>query len=430
MLSLVVVFVLVFVYNKLLDMFPKHQLFYIIGGFYATLFFIISLLLDHPTIGVHNTNPDPSRLLGWVSYCAIESFGSICISLFWAFVNSTINFDGAKSAFGLIIAGAQIGSILGPTLVTNAQSIGVPRLYSCGSVCMFLMVFMIYYYVKKFGLSGELSSSDGKKSKGKGAGVMEGFTLFMKYDYVKGIFAISCLFMVEVTILDYTMKVLAKHEFDQLYPNEPLVATKAFASFMGRFGQVTNLISFLFSFFGTSLVIRNLGLKLTLLAFPSLCFVCICVVFFFPSLWVVFCVMMLLKGFSYSLNNPCKEMLYQVTNTAIKFKSKSWIDTFGARGSKALGSVVTNAFAESLSGLVTYGAFVAMGVSLFLVYVARFMGVQFDQYHDTKTKVGEDDTPISDLELAKAQTNAEDTSCGLEEEGQAEEEEEAPKGKA
>lgn len=37
--------------------------------------------------------------------------------------------------------------------------------------------------------------------------MLEGFQLFMKYDYIKGIFAMSCLFMVEVTILDYTMKV-------------------------------------------------------------------------------------------------------------------------------------------------------------------------------------------------------------------------------
>lgn len=42
----------------------------------------------------------------------------------------------------------------------------------------------------------------------KGAGVLEGFQLFLKYDYIKGIFAMSCLFMVEVTILDYMMKVL------------------------------------------------------------------------------------------------------------------------------------------------------------------------------------------------------------------------------
>jgi ATP/ADP translocase len=108
MVSLVVVFALVFVYNKLLDIFPKHRLFYIVGGFYALAFAVIAQLLADPVIGLANTNADPRRLLGWVSYCAIESFGSICVSLFWAFVNSTMNFEGAKSAYGLIIAGAQV----------------------------------------------------------------------------------------------------------------------------------------------------------------------------------------------------------------------------------------------------------------------------------------------------------------------------------
>lgn len=82
-----------------------------------------------------------------------------------------------------------------------------------------------------------------------------------------------------------------------------------------------------------------------------------------------------MKGMSYALNNPCKEILYQVcifiimshihlnerscytwqqaTSTQIKFKCKSWIDTFGQRGSKAAGSIVTNAFANSVADLVT-----------------------------------------------------------------------------
>ena len=53
--------------------------------------------------------------------------------------------------------------------------------------------------------SAAIASSKPKKQK---AGMMEGLWLFWKYDYVKGIFAVSCLFMVEVTILDYTMKIL------------------------------------------------------------------------------------------------------------------------------------------------------------------------------------------------------------------------------
>lgn len=56
---------------------------------------------------------------GWVSYCAIESFGSICVALFWAFVNSSVNVETAKSAFGLIIAGGNLGSIIGPTMAVT-----------------------------------------------------------------------------------------------------------------------------------------------------------------------------------------------------------------------------------------------------------------------------------------------------------------------
>lgn len=132
-------------------MVPKHQLFYYVGLFYFFTFSIVAYLLAHPTYGLPNTQADPSRILGeqmawsdrvhqdvrsmmdgpesicgltgtgWFSYCAIESFGSIGVSLFWAFVNATIDLEGAKRAYGLIIAGAQIGSIIGPSLVIQVR---------------------------------------------------------------------------------------------------------------------------------------------------------------------------------------------------------------------------------------------------------------------------------------------------------------------
>ena len=45
-------------------------------------------MLNHPTIGLANQTEDPSRILGWVSYCGIESFGSVMVSLFWSFAVS------------------------------------------------------------------------------------------------------------------------------------------------------------------------------------------------------------------------------------------------------------------------------------------------------------------------------------------------------
>mmetsp|Transcript_23330 Transcript_23330/g.73126 ORF Transcript_23330/g.73126 Transcript_23330/m.73126 type:complete len:294 (-) Transcript_23330:420-1301(-) len=288
------------------------------------------MMLSHPTMGMANAEPHPTRVLGWISYFAIESFGSIQVSLFWQFTNANVDLKTAKSAYGLIVAGAQIGSILGPTVATNADAIGMPTLYLCGAACVCAMVGMVNLYVRRFGPSAE-AEPKAKKDK---AGALEGPKLMVKHPYVRGIFAISCLFMVEVTILDYMMKVLAHDEFMQRHPDDPQAASKAFTAFMGSFGQMTNLISFAFSLTGTSFVIRHFGLNRTLLAFPSLCCAAIAMVWTAPQLYVVFVAMMLLKAFSYALNNPCKEILYQPTSSAVKFKCKSWIDTFGARGSK------------------------------------------------------------------------------------------------
>eukprot|EP01032_Pedospumella_encystans_P025966 gene25966-29331_t len=110
--SLFVVFGLVIVYNKLLDIYPKHQLFYMMGVSYGILFSLMGLLLMHPTIGLSNVEAHPHRILGWLSYVTIESFGSMVVQCYWALVNSSVNVQFAKKNFGLIVAGAQIGSIL------------------------------------------------------------------------------------------------------------------------------------------------------------------------------------------------------------------------------------------------------------------------------------------------------------------------------
>lgn len=416
MLSVLVVTVLVFVYNKLIDMFPKHQLFYIIGGFYSVLFTVTAMLLALPatsSLSIYNTDPSPYRLIGWISYCSIESFGSIGVSLFWAFTNSTYNLEGAKKAYGLMVACAQLGSIAGPTLVNVAtEPWGVPTVYFCGALCMVAMVVSIWGYTLRFGTGAEApSAATGGKKKEK-PGMMEGLVLFWKYNYVKGIFALSCLFMVEVTILDYSMKVLAKAKFDSEHPGDPTASTAAFAAFMGFFGQSANGLSFCFSLVGTSFVIRRLGLNKTIVLFPTLCLGAIFLVYSTPTLEVVFAMMLVLKGLSYSLNNPCKEILYQPTSSGVKFKAKSWIDVFGARGSKALGSVVTNAFSDSAADLLTYGSFVAMGVSSFLIYVAYWMGGTFDQLIASGVKLGEEQAVASKPVPGKD----EDTSCGVDDE--------------
>ena len=231
--------------------------------------------------------------------------------------------------------------------------------------------------------------------------------------------------MIEVTILDYAMKVLAKGNFESAHPGDPVAATQAFAAsdtycfdmpaqwttphvdsgqpvnkkdvpppppqaFMGVFGQCTNGMSFAFSLVGTSFVIRRFGLRTTIMLFPMLCLVAMILVFMFPTLEMVFAMMLVLKALSYALNNPCKELLYQPTSDAVKFKAKSWIDIFGQRGSKALGSIVTNQFSDSAPDLLNYGSGIAIGLTVWLLYISRYMGKAFEEYTTTNFVVGAD----------------------------------------
>jgi len=448
MLSVFVVLGVVSVYNHLLDSdLAKHQLFYIFGTFYFFLFTVIALMLMNPNIGLANKYQDESRILGWVSYCAIESFGSVMVSLFWSFANSNITLETAKSSYGVMVAFAQLGSIIGPAIVTRyAEDWGIAQCYLLGAMNMLLLQGTMSFYVRTYGTneSRELAAKEEAlkggpdqaaappKKKKERAGILEGLVLFWKYNYVKGIFAISCLFMVEVTIVDFTLKVLAKEYFSEEYPCEMSnpdcynaetkefglteEAANAIASFMGLFGVATNSLSFIFSLLGTSAIIRKLGLRLTLLLFPSLCLIVIIVVRWRPTLYVVFLAMIVLKANSYALNNPTKEILYQPTSGAVRYKAKSWIDIFGARGSKALGSVVTNAFSDSAENLVANGSLVGMAVSCFLIWNARFMGKLFEEYTGSGFVVGEEDNPESqNIEMAIAQNETEDTSCALEE---------------
>merc|ERR1711862_1087285 len=193
-------------------------------------------------------------------------------------------------------------------------------------------------------------------------------------------------------------------------------ATSAFATFLGVFGQATNTLSFFMSLLGTSAVIRILGLNSTLVLFPALLIGTIVVVWVFPNLWVVFAAMMVLKALTYALHGPTKEILYQPTSSAVKYKAKSWIDMFGARGSKALGSVFTNAFSDSAEKLVTNGSIVSIIVGIFLFWNAKYMGSKFDEYMETGHIVGEtEETQKQEqlLEMAVKQNEDEDTSCAI-----------------
>ena len=194
---------------------------------------------------------------------------------------------------------------------------------------------------------------------------MIGLKLLLTQKYLLGIFGISTIYEVVGTIMDYQMKMLAK----ETYPT-----TEAYTSFLASFGVAVNTVSFSIALLGTSFLLRRFGLRICLLIFPCAVLAVLTSVLVYPVLSVVFGAQVILKGLSYAINNPSKEMLYIPTGPDVKFKVKSWIDMFGGRSAKAVGAATVNQVKDTLEGLLRYGTLIGYVWVGVWIFIALFVG--------------------------------------------------------
>lgn len=246
-------------------------------------------------------------------------------------------------AYGLIIGIAQLGAITGSTIATNADRYGISQLFLIGSMTAFSVSLLMKIYMIIFKkvpkvqaisvLPVTLVNPSDSESKSFLSnlfhffrGFYDGFLLILKYNYTLKIFAISCLYEIVVTVLDYQFKILGASKSTS---TEDIVDESRFANLLGHFGQFTNIISFVVSIFGFSLLVHRFGVKYSLLLFPSVLFLGVILINLVPTLPVLFISVSILKALIFSFHDPVKELLYNPTSDAIKFKAKAWIDVFG-----------------------------------------------------------------------------------------------------
>ena len=386
-LSLVINIFVVMFYGKLVDMLKKHKLFYLLGFFYSVLFILISIFAAYSSSFSLATESFfygltawiPGKILGWVIYVAIES-SSILIALFWAFVASVMKVDSAKKGYGMIFFVGQTGQLLGAGLVAGyAQKIGSPLLLTIAGCLMLFVPLMIKIYmsvVPQEVVTVEQAAKDAKEK----TGFMGGLKLLVTKPYVMGIFVVSSFFEVIATVLDFQMKLIASGQFSR----------DAFAAFNAKFGMSVGVLSLTFALLGTSYFMRKFGLRFCLISYPVMIGVLIGGVFVLRTLgitdygymWTLFAAMIAIKGLSYTLNNPTKEVMYIPTSKDIKFKAKSWIDVFGNRTTKGIGSMITGAYRTSLPDLLFYGTLISLGVVGFWIVIAGMLGKAFGKLQE------------------------------------------------
>lgn len=374
-----VVLALVMVYSKLVDLVPKHVLFYIICTFYSLIFGLIG-----GTLFVHNYYGDAYlgrtflATVGWSSYFVTETFGSLVVALFWSFTNSICTSESAKSGYPMILACAQFGAILGSMLLLG--SIDFWKLYLVVAVCVFLVVIVIARFMKAVPASQMVGNKQAAATEKKQEGFIEGLTIGIKLiatrPYIFGILIVSTIYEVISQIIEFQMQTQA-HKVPEF------ATALGFAKFQGYYGTASNILSFLMALLGTSYLIKRFGLRFGLLFYP----VCLCLAFSFlfgfytfgmPTsgqlLAALFVTMMIAKGLGYAVNNPVKEMMYIPTSKDVKFKSKGFIDVFGGRTAKSGGGLINNMFKFDPHSLMVYGTMISFGLTGIWLLAAIFVG--------------------------------------------------------
>lgn len=97
----------------------------------------------------------------------------------------------------------------------------------------------------------------------------------------------------------------------------------------------------------------------------------------------------LLRAINYAFSWPLRESLYIPTVKEIKFKSKSWIDAFGAKFAKTTGSGF-NYIAVKLAPELFMSAYSVffMGIVGSWFFAAYFLGRRFDKAVEHNEVIG------------------------------------------
>lgn len=373
-----VVLFVVMIYTKLVDMFEKHKLFYIIASFYTICFAIIGTILYlQATYGSEFVGAPVLKYMGICNYLLTESLGSVLVALFWSFTVSISTADQAKRTFPFIVALGQIGSISGSSLML-IKSLPTWPLFAVAVACLICLISVIYYLKATTPEDQMKSDKEEKKTK---PDMLAGLKLLLTEPYLMGVLVVSTFYEISGTITDYQMKSQASALFDEA----------TFKWFLGIFGVASNGLAFFLALLGTSAVIKKFGVRVCLQIYPITCAIAIIALYgFYQSgltsaltlFWATFGVMMIVKGVSYAVNNPVKEMMYIPTSKDAKFKAKGIIDMLGGRSAKATGAQiggflnVKNNPIASIHNLMLYGSLISLGIIGAWILAAFYVGTK------------------------------------------------------
>ncbi len=414
--SLIILIPAILLFSKLVDVMRRAHLLTLYCLIYGIGGLIIGYYVAHPTIGLSNLQKSPDRLFGWIVYFFMEGFNPFVVSLFWSFTHSITSPSSAKGNYPIMVAASKLGGVL----VTAAACWWLGRADVLGNsmfdaanhqalfyaasamllivplfvVCMILFVpaKAMHGYEAAYKFEKQHAREEQKASRGWFQGLkknIEGLILMVRYPYVMGILGVVSFWEVVnvfVNIERVTMADLASATISQ--KTSSLLAQDFWV----------HAIGFVITLLGTRALIEYLGERKSLVLVPGIA--AVLMVYYFTAQLItsqaaavsVGIAYILLKALNYAFASPLRESLYIPTTKSVKFKSKSWIDSFGTKFAKSIGATYSGISGNLIgtAALLSNSIFFAAVIGLWML-VAHLLGRRYEQAIAQGEVIGSDE---------------------------------------
>ncbi|OGB97404.1 hypothetical protein A3F06_02795 [candidate division TM6 bacterium RIFCSPHIGHO2_12_FULL_36_22] len=395
-LSMVVLIPAILLFSYLVDRMKRYRLFCFYTILFGLIGFVCAYLIGNPVIGLDNTATNPNRIFGWFFFFFVEGYSPFIVSLFWAFANSISSPKETKKYYSYIVASSKLGGMFTAALswyfFSCHYNLSTPLsgtvkhqiVIALSSLLLMVVPIIILALVrtvpgyKLHGYEAVYQEEKAMKKAGKEkTGIFSGLILLFKFPYVMGIFGIVFFYEVINVILSYQRLVIA----DQAASDVAGLSCSLFEQIF-----FVHFFGLLIALFGTTYLLQKYGERKCLLFVPISIGILVAIFMLFGS-WhwhVLTTVFVLIRAIHYAINYPVREALYVPTLKEIKFKSKSWIDSFGQKFAKGFGSSF-NKLAETVFTRFGAEAFISLEGLFFGVIIgswimlAYFLGKRYSQ---------------------------------------------------
>ncbi|NIM90027.1 MAG: MFS transporter [Candidatus Aminicenantes bacterium] len=260
----------------------------------------------------------------------------VVVTQFWLLVNDFFNPREAKRLIGFFGSGGLLGGVLGG-LLTGLLARAIPdHLLLIPAGILILSGFVVNYifiWQRKTSLPPDKADIKEKEKERKPAkvGFLDSFNTVRKDRFLIQLSAVVILTFMVATFVDYQSNTVVKSVLER---------KSDMAEFFGYFNAGLLVLPFFLQLLMTSNLIKRYGIRITLLLFPFILFLCTLGIAIWPGLLFAVVIKGSDKSLSFSLNQSVRELLYIPISPELKTKAKLFIDMFLNRFAKGIGALI------------------------------------------------------------------------------------------